>query len=212
MKPFICLSQFAHVVCIVSGVTVCAYTLLHYNDCMAFYICWTFCVILLFVLKFFWSIFAFYDDLCNFKMRLHFLLLSDSVFLLEVTSDLLACFFLPVSLLSCHFCVQHGESAVKTHHLEYCEGGILDMDDLLTDLVEDRDKVRMIWVWYIFAFGSSRLTQISPIPALKFDKLTSDRQFLVVGQLSRTTLFLDCFYLVWGTVNYSRESIILSCI
>ncbi|XP_039998182.1 par-3 family cell polarity regulator beta a isoform X2 [Xiphias gladius] len=36
---------------------------------------------------------------------------------------------------------QHGESAVKTHHLEYTEGGILDMDDLLSDLVEDRDKL-----------------------------------------------------------------------
>lgn len=31
--------------------------------------------------------------------------------------------------------------AVKVHHLEYAEGGILDMDDPLTDLVEDRDKV-----------------------------------------------------------------------
>lgn len=40
-------------------------------------------------------------------------------------------------------CVQRGESAVKTHHLEYAEGGILDMDDLLNDLVEDRDKVRI---------------------------------------------------------------------
>ncbi|CAK6962492.1 par-3 family cell polarity regulator beta a [Scomber scombrus] len=36
---------------------------------------------------------------------------------------------------------QHGESAVKTHRLEYFEGGILDMDDMLTDLVEDRDKL-----------------------------------------------------------------------
>ncbi|XP_071396826.1 LOW QUALITY PROTEIN: partitioning defective 3 homolog B-like [Centroberyx affinis] len=36
---------------------------------------------------------------------------------------------------------QHGEYAVKTHHVEYSEGGILDMDDLLTDLVEDRDKL-----------------------------------------------------------------------
>ncbi|XP_034033265.1 partitioning defective 3 homolog B-like isoform X2 [Thalassophryne amazonica] len=36
---------------------------------------------------------------------------------------------------------QHGESAVKTHHLEYGEGGILDMDDLLADLVEDRDRL-----------------------------------------------------------------------
>ncbi|XP_029376305.1 par-3 family cell polarity regulator beta a isoform X3 [Echeneis naucrates] len=36
---------------------------------------------------------------------------------------------------------QYGETAVKTHHLEYSEGGILDMDDLLSDLVEDRDKL-----------------------------------------------------------------------
>lgn len=36
---------------------------------------------------------------------------------------------------------QHGQAPMKTHHLEYTEGGILDMDDLLTDLVEDRDKV-----------------------------------------------------------------------
>ncbi|XP_054864521.1 par-3 family cell polarity regulator beta a isoform X2 [Amphiprion ocellaris] len=36
---------------------------------------------------------------------------------------------------------QHGDNAVKTHHLEYTEGGILDMDDLLSDLVEDRDKL-----------------------------------------------------------------------
>lgn len=40
------------------------------------------------------------------------------------------------------FLVQHGEYAVKTHHLEYAEGGILYMDDMLSDLVEDRDKVR----------------------------------------------------------------------
>lgn len=31
---------------------------------------------------------------------------------------------------------------MKKYHLEYAEGGILDMDDLLCDLVEDRDKVR----------------------------------------------------------------------
>ncbi|XP_029942262.1 partitioning defective 3 homolog B-like isoform X2 [Salarias fasciatus] len=36
---------------------------------------------------------------------------------------------------------QSGGSEVKTHHLEYSEGGILDMDDLLVDLVEDRDKL-----------------------------------------------------------------------
>lgn len=32
---------------------------------------------------------------------------------------------------------------MKTHHLEYVDGGILDVDDLLSDLVEDKDKVRM---------------------------------------------------------------------
>ncbi|XP_028326254.1 par-3 family cell polarity regulator beta a isoform X1 [Gouania willdenowi] len=36
---------------------------------------------------------------------------------------------------------QHGGSEVNTHHLEYPEGGILDMDDLVNDLVEDRDKL-----------------------------------------------------------------------
>ncbi|XP_075872937.1 par-3 family cell polarity regulator beta a [Nelusetta ayraudi] len=36
---------------------------------------------------------------------------------------------------------QHGQAPMKTHHLEYTDGGILDMDDLLTDLVEDRDKL-----------------------------------------------------------------------
>ncbi|TRY58843.1 hypothetical protein DNTS_021368 [Danionella cerebrum] len=29
---------------------------------------------------------------------------------------------------------------VRTHHVEYCDGGILDPDDVLTDLVEDKDK------------------------------------------------------------------------
>ncbi|XP_069376711.1 par-3 family cell polarity regulator beta a isoform X2 [Paralichthys olivaceus] len=36
---------------------------------------------------------------------------------------------------------QHKDYGVETHHLEYAEGGILDMDDLLGDLVEDRDKL-----------------------------------------------------------------------
>lgn len=44
----------------------------------------------------------------------------------------------------CFLCTyQNGEDfLVRTHHMEYCEGDILDLDDLLTDLVEDRDKVR----------------------------------------------------------------------
>ncbi|KAK5619322.1 Partitioning defective 3 B [Crenichthys baileyi] len=35
---------------------------------------------------------------------------------------------------------QHGDVPVNIHHLEYVDGGILDIDDLLSDLVEDREK------------------------------------------------------------------------
>ena len=30
---------------------------------------------------------------------------------------------------------------MKIHHLEYTDGGILDPDDVLADVVEDKDKV-----------------------------------------------------------------------
>lgn len=30
---------------------------------------------------------------------------------------------------------------VKIHHLEYTDGGILDPDDVLADVAEDKDKV-----------------------------------------------------------------------
>lgn len=36
--------------------------------------------------------------------------------------------------------------AVNIHHLEYDDGGILDMDDMISDLVEDREKVRKSWM------------------------------------------------------------------
>ncbi|KAJ8255195.1 hypothetical protein GJAV_G00202090 [Gymnothorax javanicus] len=36
---------------------------------------------------------------------------------------------------------QEGDFLVRTHHVEYCDGGILDPDDILTDLVEDKDKL-----------------------------------------------------------------------
>ncbi|KAI7810390.1 par-3 family cell polarity regulator beta a [Triplophysa rosa] len=36
---------------------------------------------------------------------------------------------------------QDGEFLVQTHHVEYLDGGILDPDDMLTDLVEDKDKL-----------------------------------------------------------------------
>ncbi|CAL8390067.1 unnamed protein product [Boreogadus saida] len=37
---------------------------------------------------------------------------------------------------------QHLEYVVRIHHVEYDEGGILDMDDPITDLLEDKDRVR----------------------------------------------------------------------
>lgn len=44
---------------------------------------------------------------------------------------------------SVDLCVlQEGDFLVRTHHVEYCDGGILDPDDVLSDLVEDKDKVR----------------------------------------------------------------------
>ncbi|KAG7467373.1 hypothetical protein MATL_G00152610 [Megalops atlanticus] len=40
---------------------------------------------------------------------------------------------------------QEGDFVVRTHHVEYCDGGILDPDDVLTDLVEDRDKLIAVY-------------------------------------------------------------------
>ncbi|XP_055733926.1 partitioning defective 3 homolog B-like isoform X1 [Salvelinus fontinalis] len=40
---------------------------------------------------------------------------------------------------------QEGDFLVRTHHVEYCDGGILDPDDILTDLVEDRDKLMAVY-------------------------------------------------------------------
>ncbi|XP_028292221.1 partitioning defective 3 homolog B isoform X2 [Gouania willdenowi] len=40
---------------------------------------------------------------------------------------------------------QDGEFLVCTHHVEYCDGGILDPDDILSDLVEDRDKLMAVY-------------------------------------------------------------------
>ncbi|XP_061647250.1 partitioning defective 3 homolog B isoform X1 [Phyllopteryx taeniolatus] len=40
---------------------------------------------------------------------------------------------------------QEGEFVVRTHHVEYCDGGILDPDDTLSDLVEDKDKLMAVY-------------------------------------------------------------------
>ncbi|XP_056436546.1 partitioning defective 3 homolog B [Gadus chalcogrammus] len=40
---------------------------------------------------------------------------------------------------------QDGDFLVRTHHVEYCDGGILDPDDILSDLVEDKDKLMAVY-------------------------------------------------------------------
>ncbi|XP_068184766.1 partitioning defective 3 homolog B isoform X2 [Antennarius striatus] len=40
---------------------------------------------------------------------------------------------------------QEGNFLVRTHHVEYCDGGILDPDDTLSDLVEDKDKLMAVY-------------------------------------------------------------------
>uniref|UniRef100_A0A8C1TPL4 Par-3 family cell polarity regulator beta b n=1 Tax=Cyprinus carpio TaxID=7962 RepID=A0A8C1TPL4_CYPCA len=40
---------------------------------------------------------------------------------------------------------QEGDFLVRTHYVEYCDGGILDPDDVLTDLVEDKDKLIAVY-------------------------------------------------------------------
>lgn len=41
---------------------------------------------------------------------------------------------------------------VNIHHLEYTDGGILDPDDVLADVVEDKDKVELEWKHYLCFF------------------------------------------------------------
>ncbi|KAI5616051.1 partitioning defective 3-like B isoform X2 [Silurus asotus] len=40
---------------------------------------------------------------------------------------------------------QDGEFLVRTHHVEYADGGILDPDDMLMDLLEDKDKLIAVY-------------------------------------------------------------------
>ncbi|XP_054908774.1 partitioning defective 3 homolog B-like isoform X2 [Poeciliopsis prolifica] len=40
---------------------------------------------------------------------------------------------------------QEGDFVIRTHHVEYCDGGILDPDDILSDLVEDKDKLMAVY-------------------------------------------------------------------
>lgn len=48
-----------------------------------------------------------------------------------------------VKLRSLVSVLQDPTSWVNIHHLEYTDGGILDPDDVLADVVEDKDKVEL---------------------------------------------------------------------
>lgn len=48
-----------------------------------------------------------------------------------------------VRLTSLVSVLQDPASWVNIHHLEYTDGGILDPDDVLADVVEDKDKVEL---------------------------------------------------------------------
>lgn len=69
--------------------------------------------------------------------------------------------------------------------MTYIDGGIMDMDDLLSDLVEDREKVRAEATGQ---FWCSRIGGSSPFPVAS-------------GVLIALT---------WREANYSRESVALS--
>ncbi|ERE85498.1 putative partitioning defective 3 [Cricetulus griseus] len=43
---------------------------------------------------------------------------------------------------------------VKIHHLEYTDGGILDPDDILADVVEDKDKVLVRHIIKCYSLGT----------------------------------------------------------
>lgn len=46
--------------------------------------------------------------------------------------------------------LQDPASWVNIHHLEYMDGGILDPDDVLADVVEDKDKVELGWKYFFY--------------------------------------------------------------
>ncbi|KAM6934851.1 partitioning defective 3 homolog B-like [Xenentodon cancila] len=61
---------------------------------------------------------------------------------------------------------QEGDFLVRTHHVEYCDGGILDPDDILSDLVEDRDKLMAVYEEQEAQQTGSVNTSLTPSPDL----------------------------------------------
>uniref|UniRef100_A0A3Q4MSX1 Partitioning defective 3 homolog B-like n=1 Tax=Neolamprologus brichardi TaxID=32507 RepID=A0A3Q4MSX1_NEOBR len=59
---------------------------------------------------------------------------------------------------------QEGDFFIRTHHVEYCDGGILDPDDILSDLVEDKDKLMAVYEEHEAQQRSTANTSLAPSP------------------------------------------------
>ncbi|KAM9850884.1 partitioning defective 3 homolog B isoform 2-T2 [Aulostomus maculatus] len=67
---------------------------------------------------------------------------------------------------------QEGDFLVRTHHVEYCDGGILDPDDILSDLVEDKDKLMAVYEEQEAQQRSAANTSHAPSPELYQSELS----------------------------------------
>ncbi|XP_032385446.1 partitioning defective 3 homolog B isoform X2 [Etheostoma spectabile] len=67
---------------------------------------------------------------------------------------------------------QEGDFLVRTHHVEYCDGGILDPDDILSDLVEDKDKLMAVYEEQEAQQRGVAGTRLAPSPDLYQSELS----------------------------------------
>ncbi|KAM9347493.1 partitioning defective 3 homolog B-like [Symphorus nematophorus] len=67
---------------------------------------------------------------------------------------------------------QEGDFLVRTHHVEYCDGGILDPDDILSDLVEDKDKLMAVYEEQEAQQRGVANTSLAPSPDLYQSELS----------------------------------------
>ncbi|XP_008327329.1 partitioning defective 3 homolog B isoform X2 [Cynoglossus semilaevis] len=68
---------------------------------------------------------------------------------------------------------QEGDFFVRTHHVEYCDGGILDPDDILSDLVEDKDKLMAVYEEQEAQHRDGANTSLAPSPELYQTELSA---------------------------------------
>ncbi|XP_035391010.1 par-3 family cell polarity regulator beta a isoform X2 [Electrophorus electricus] len=95
---------------------------------------------------------------------------------------------------------QDGEFLVRTHHVEYADGGILDPDDMLTDLVDDKDKLIAVYEEMELQQGAPASSQGSTAsgysspepsePELGMPHLTSEIEVTSVTLKSNTPLLV----------------------